>query len=95
MDATAGPCEEGPDILSLMVGRVIPDDMDDAFVRVACLDFSEELNRAFPIDRHRFDERRIEGFQVQGPWILTRPRPVVVSTAGIVPALTQPNAGLV
>ena len=65
MDAAVWPCEESPDIWSFVVGGVVPDDMDDALVRIARLDPGEELCGTDPIDGRGFDKGRVEGFKVK------------------------------
>ena len=64
MDAARWPGQKSPDIRSLMVWGVVPDDMDDALVGVACLDLGEQLYGADPIDGDRLDKGRVEGLQV-------------------------------
>ena len=65
MDTAPWSGEKCPDVGPFMVGGVIPDDMDDAFVGVARLDFGEKLGSADPIDRGWLNKGRVEGFEVQ------------------------------
>ena len=92
--ATVGSCEEGANIRSPVVGSIVPDEVDFTFVGVSCFDLAQKLHGTRPIHGDGFDEGRVEIFQVQCPVDIARPRPAVVSTAGVAPRLTQPKAGL-
>ena len=50
-----------------MVWGIVPNDVNDTFVRVSGLDLGEKLNRADTIDGDWFNEGRIKVFQVQAP----------------------------
>ena len=67
VDPALWPCKEVPDIRPSVVGGVIPDDMDDAFIGVVGLYLDEKLGGADPINCCGFDKGRVEGFEVQGP----------------------------
>jgi len=65
VDAALWSCQESPDIRPFVTGRVIPDDVDDAFVGIADLDFGEKLRGADPVDGDWLDKRRVKGLKVQ------------------------------
>ena len=50
MDTASCPGEEGSDIGAFVVGRGVPDDMNDALVRVALFDLGQKLRGTDPID---------------------------------------------
>ena len=82
MDTTLWPCEKFSDIGRFVIGGIVPDDMDQSLVRVACFNLGETLCGTDTVDG-------------RWPWMLTRPRAAVVGTAGFEPAFTQPYAGFV
>ena len=65
MDAAVCSGQKGSDIRPFVVGRIIPNNVNDAPVGVACLDFSQKLHSADPIDGGWLDKGRIEGFKVE------------------------------
>ena len=50
MDAAVQPGEKSPDIRAFVVGGIFPDDMDQALVGVARLNFGEKLRCADAVD---------------------------------------------
>ena len=46
MDTASCPGEKGPDIGALVIGGVVPDDMNDALFGVAGLNLGKKLRRA-------------------------------------------------
>ena len=64
MNATVFARQERSDIGAFVVWCIVPNDVNDTFVRVSGLDFGEKLNGADPIDGGWFNEGRVEGFQV-------------------------------
>ncbi len=58
-----------------MVWGIVPNDVNDTFVRVPRLDFGEKLNGADTIDGGWFNEGRVEGFQVQSAVNVHAPTP--------------------
>ena len=67
MDTASCLGEEGSDIGSFVVGSVVPDDMNDALVRVALLDLGEKLHGTDPVDGCGLDKGCIESFEVYSP----------------------------
>ena len=65
MDAAVRPCKECPNIGPFVIGGIVPDDMDQSFVRVARFNFGEQLRSTHPIDGGWFDKRRVEGFKIE------------------------------
>ena len=65
MIATVFARQERSDIGTFVVWGIVPNDVNDTFVRVSGLDFGEKLNGADPIDGGWFNEGRVKGFQVQ------------------------------
>ena len=65
MNATVFARQERSDIGTFVVWGIVPNDVNDTFVRVSGLDFGEKLNGADPIDGGWFNEGRVKGFQVQ------------------------------
>ena len=64
MDTTIWPREEFSDIRPFVIGGIVPDDMDQSLVRVACFNLGEKLCGADPIDGRGLDKGCVEGFQV-------------------------------
>jgi hypothetical protein len=64
MDTTLWPCEKFSDIWRFVIGGIVPDDMDQSLVRVACFNLGEKLCGADPIDGRGLDKGCVEGFQV-------------------------------
>ena len=64
MNATAFARQERSDIGAFVVRGIVPNNVNDTFVRVSGLDFGEKLNRSDPIDGGWLNEGRIKGFQV-------------------------------
>ena len=58
---TSGPSWYG----AFVVSGIVPNDVNDTFVRVSRLDLSEKLNGANPINGGWFNKGRVEGFKVQ------------------------------
>ena len=78
MNAAFFARQERSDIGAFVVWGIAPDDMDDAFVGVARLDFGQQLRGANPIDGGWFNEGCVEGFQVQSPvTVATHPAPAL------------------
>ena len=50
---------------AFVVSGIVPNDVNDTFVRVSRLDLGEKLNRANPIIGGWLNKGRVEGFQVQ------------------------------
>ena len=57
--------QKSPDIRPFVVGGVVPDHMDDAFILIAGLNLGQQLHGTDAIHCDRRDERRIKGFKVQ------------------------------
>ena len=75
VDTALWPCKELPDIRSLVIGGIIPNDMDEAFVGVACLNLGEQLRGTGPIHRSGLDKGRIEGLKVKRAMDVHPPAP--------------------
>ncbi|MNL46026.1 hypothetical protein D3C87_1687100 [compost metagenome] len=58
---TLGPFWYG----AILVWGIVPNDVNDTFIRVPRLDLGEKLNGANPIDGGWLNKGRVEGFQVQ------------------------------
>ena len=58
-----------------MVGGIVPNDVDEAFVGVARLDLGEKLRRADPVHRGGLDKGRIEILKVQRTMDVHAPAP--------------------
>ena len=58
---TSGPSWYG----AFVVSGIVPNDVNDTFVRVPRLNLGEKLSGANPIDGGWFNKGRVEGFQVQ------------------------------
>lgn len=59
--AAVGSFEEFASVWAFMVSDIIPDDIDDARVRIARFDLGKKLRCADPVHGGRLDERRIKG----------------------------------
>ena len=75
MNATVFARQERSDIGAFVVWGIVPNDMNDPFVRVSGLDFGEKLNGADPIDGSWFNEGRVKGFQIQSTVNVHAPTP--------------------
>ena len=75
MNATVFARQERSDIGAFVVWGIVPNDVNDTFVRVSGLDFGEKLNGADPIDGGWFNEGRVKGFQVQSAVNVHAPTP--------------------
>ena len=64
MDTTIWPCEKFSNIRPSVIGGIIPDDMDQSLVRVACFNLGEKLCGADPVDGRWLDKGCVESFQV-------------------------------
>ena len=64
MNATVFARQERSDIGAFVVWGIVPNDVNDTFVRVSRLDLGEKLNGANPIDGGWFNKGRVEGFRV-------------------------------
>ena len=62
MDATILPCEKLSDIRPFVIGGIVPDDMDQSLVRVACFNLGEKLCSVDPIDGRWLDKGCVKGF---------------------------------
>ena len=69
--------------------------MDHSFIRVARLDFGKKMCGIGAAHNGRLNKGRIESFKVERAMDVQAPRPLVVVTARLQPALTQPYAGFV
>ena len=67
MDTASCSRKEGSDIGPFVVGRVVPDDMNDALVGVARFDLGQKLCCTDPINGCGLDKGCIEGFKVHSP----------------------------
>lgn len=65
VDAAVFARQEAPHIRPFVVGGVVPDHVDDAFILVACLDFGQQLHGTHAVHCDRRYERGIEGLKVQ------------------------------
>ena len=74
MNATVFARQERSDIGAFVVWGIVPNDVNDTFVRVSGLDFGEKLNGADTIDSRWFNEGRIKVFQVQSAVNVHAPR---------------------
>ena len=75
MNATVFGRQERSDIGAFVVSGIVPNDVNDTFVRVSRLDLGENLNRANPIDGGWFNKGRVEDFQVQSAVNVHAPTP--------------------
>ena len=75
MNATVFARQERSDIGAFVVWGIVPNDVNDTFVRVSRLDLGEKLNGANPIDGGWFNKGRVEGFQVQSAVNVHAPTP--------------------
>ena len=75
MNATVFARQERSDIGAFVVWGIVPNDVNDTFVRVSRLDLSEKLNGANPINGGWFNKGRVEGFQVQSAVDVHAPTP--------------------
>ena len=60
---------------AFVVWGIVPNDVNDTFVRVSGLDFGKKLNRSDPIDGGWFNEGRIKVFQVESSVNVHAPAP--------------------
>ena len=67
MDTASCPGEEGSDIGPFVVGRVVPDDMNDALVSIARFDLGQKLCCTDPINGCGLDKRCIEVLKITAP----------------------------
>ena len=65
MDAAVWPCKEISHVWPFVVSGIVPDHVDNAFIRIARLDPGEKLRRADPVHGGRLDKGCIEVFQVE------------------------------
>ena len=75
MNATVFAQQERSDIGAFVVWGIVPNDVNDTFVRVSRLDLSEKLNGANPINGGWFNKGCVEGFQVQSAVDVHAPTP--------------------
>ena len=75
MNATVFARQERSDIGAFVVWGIVPNDVNDTFVRVSRLDLGEKLNGANPIDGGWFNKGRVEGLQVQSAVNVHAPMP--------------------
>ena len=68
---TSGPSWYG----AFVVSGIVPNDVNDTFVRVSRLDLGEKLNGANPIDSGWFNKGRVEGFEIQSAVNVHAPTP--------------------
>lgn len=83
MNATVFARQEHSDIGAFVVWNIVPNDVNDTFVRVPSLDFSEKLNGADTIDGGWFNEGRVEGVQVQSAVNVHAPTPRCCLDGGV------------
>ena len=83
MNATFFARQERSDIGAFVVWGIVPNDVNDTFVRVSGLDFGEKLNGADTIDGRWLNEGRVEGFQVQSPVNVDAPAPRCCLDGGV------------
>ena len=65
VDATVWSGKESPDIRPFVIGGIVPQDVDQALVRVASFNFGKKLRRADPVDRGWLDKGCVEGLKVE------------------------------
>ena len=75
MDTALRPSEERPDIRPFVVRGVVPNHMDEAFVRIAGLDLGKKLCGADPVYGGRFYKGRVEGLKVERTMDVYAPAP--------------------
>ena len=75
MNATVFARQERSDIRAFVVWSIVPDDVNDTFVRASRLDLGEKLNGANLTDGGWFNKGRVEGFQVQSAVNVHAPTP--------------------
>ena len=83
MNATVFARQERSDIGAFVVWGIVPNDVNDTFVRVSSLDFGEKLNGADTINGGWFNEGRVEGFQVQSAVNVHAPTPRCCLDGGV------------
>jgi hypothetical protein len=67
MDTASCPGKESSNIGPSVVGGVVPDDMNDARVRVARFDLGQKLGWTDPINGCGLDKRCIEVLKITAP----------------------------
>ena len=67
MDTASCPCKKGSDIGPFVVGRVVPDDMNDAFVGVTRFNLGQKLRCTDPINGRGLDKRCVEVLGITAP----------------------------
>jgi len=67
VDTASRSRPKSPDFQPFVVGGVVPDDMNDALVRVALLDLGQKLDGTDPINGCGFDKRGIKSFEAHSP----------------------------
>ena len=75
MNVTVFAQQERSDIGAFVVSGIVPNDVNDTFVRVSRLDLGENLNRANPIDGGWLNKGRVEGFEIQSAVNVHAPTP--------------------
>ena len=78
MNATVFARQERSDIGAFVVWGIVPNDVNDTFVRVSRLDLSEKLNGANPSTVVGSTKGASKVSRFRAPWMFTRPRPDVV-----------------
>ena len=75
MDTASCPGKEGFDIGPFVVGRVFPDDMNDALVGFARFDLGQKLRFTDPINGFGLDKRCVEVLKIQSAVDVYAPTP--------------------
>ena len=75
MNAIVFAQQERSEIGAFVVWSIVPNDVNDTFIRVPRLDLGEKLNGADTIDGGWFNEWRVKGFQVQSAVNVHAPTP--------------------
>ena len=65
VDAAVRPCEEFTNVWPLVVSRIVPNHMDEAFVGIAGFNLGKKLHGADPVHGVWLDKGCIEIFQVE------------------------------
>ena len=93
MNETVFARQERSDIGAFVVWGIVPNDVNDPFIRVSRLDFGQQLRSAEPIDGGWFNEGRVEGFQVQSTVNVRAPAPGCCLDGGVCPFAGPAIAG--
>ena len=89
MDTTLWAGEERPDIRAFVVCGVVPNHIDEAFVRIARLDLGKKLHGADAIHGGWFNKGRVEGFKVERAMDIDAPAPLRANSVKTDSVLTE------